>query len=105
MTDIKLVDSSNWDALVTNSDKPVLVDFSMKGCGPCQTLKPRLRALYEQQNQVLTVVECKIENSMELAEKYSIRSVPTLKLFVDGDVVKEHVGLLDKAELDDFVDL
>ena len=104
MSDVKLVTAESWDSDVEKSDKLVLVQFSAAGCMPCNTLRPRLASLAEQRKDSLIVAEVKIDKSPELAEKFSIRAVPSLKVFKGGQIVAEHAGLLSKNDLDSFVD-
>ncbi len=69
-------------------DKPVLVDFSAEWCGPCQMLKPELKALARRLGDRLTIVTVDVDNpkNQTFAESQGVRSVPTLVLFHRGQV-------------------
>lgn len=73
----------NFDIVVKNSDRPVVVDFWATWCGPCRQLAPILESLAEEHPEVL-FVKIDIDKCPETAEKYVVRSVPTLIVFQDG---------------------
>ena len=102
MANLQLVDSESWDEIVGQAVKPVVVEFSMQNCQPCQVFGPILNEVSKEREDIL-VVECKLEMAMELAQRYEIRSVPTVKVFVDGEAVSSKTGLMQKDELNEFV--
>ena len=76
-----------------------LVDFSATWCGPCRMLEPNLEELSKEYN----VLKVDIDQFMELAESYSIVSVPTLMLFKDGELIKQSSGYRSLDELKKFM--
>ena len=76
----------------------VLVDFYAEWCGPCQMLSPVLEKLSKEYTDI-EFVKVNTDNFLELAEEYKIMSIPALKVFENGKVTKESVGLLSKQEL------
>lgn len=93
---------AEFDAEVLGAKGAVLVDVWAEWCGPCRRLKPLVEDLAERKRGVLKVCTVNIDNVHAVAEKYGIRSIPTLLLFRDGQLVKRSVGLLTREELDDF---
>ena len=91
-------DEANFDELVLNSDVPVLVDFYADWCGPCRTLAPVLEELARETSDA-KIVKVNVEHSPQLAARYGISSIPSLKVFEDGKIVDEQVGLASKARL------
>ena len=85
-----------------NKDK-VLVDFYAEWCGPCQMLSPVLEKLSEEYTDI-EFVKVNTDEFLELAEEYKIMSIPALKVFEKGNVVKESVGLISKKELLELLD-
>ena len=80
----------------------VLVDFYADWCGPCQMLTPVLEEL-SKDHEELEIIKINTDNFMELAQEYGIMSIPALKLFSKGEIVKEKVGFMPKEELEDFI--
>ena len=81
----------------------VLVDFYAEWCGPCQMLSPVLEKLSEEYTDI-EFVKVNTDEFLELAEEYKIMSIPALKVFEKGNVVKESVGLVSKKELLELLD-
>ncbi len=90
---------ANFDELVNNSDKPVLVDFWASWCGPCRALGPVVEEVGDEMADRLTVLKCNVDEEGELAQKHQIVSIPTLILFKNGEAVNTMVGNRPKAEL------
>ena len=90
--------TENFQAEITKSDKPVLVDFWAVWCGPCQMMAPILHELEEEVPDV-QIGKVNVDEQMELARQFRVVSIPTLILFKDGAEVKRFVGLTSKEEL------
>ena len=99
MTDIKNLSLDNFDNEISSSKIPVLVDFWAEWCGPCKMLGPILEEISEDLKDKLQVVKVNLDENQDLAMKYSIRSIPTLLLFKEGELVDTKVGLLPKSDL------
>jgi thioredoxin 1 len=95
-------DEANFAELVLNSDVPVLVDFYADWCGPCRMLAPVLEKL-ARETEDAKIVKVNIDEGPQLAARYKITSIPSLKVFESGEVVEEHVGLASKAELKEML--
>jgi thioredoxin 1 len=89
----------NFEQEVLKSEKPVLVDFWAPWCGPCQMVGPIVEALAEEVKDVAVVGKLNVDENPETATKYGIMSIPSLKVFKDGKVVKEFVGVQQKDAL------
>ena len=99
MTDIKNLSLDNFDNEISSSNTPVLLDFWAEWCGPCKMLGPILEEISEDLKDKLQVVKVNLDENQDLAMKYSIRSIPTLLLFKEGELVDTKVGLLPKSDL------
>ena len=81
---MKQLKSQEFQAEVLESKVPVLVDFSATWCGPCQMMGPVLEQLSAEYEGKAKIVKVDIDESMDLAQKYRIMSVPNMIIFKDG---------------------
>lgn len=88
----------NFEDEVLKSEKPVLVDFFAPWCGPCQMMLPIIEELAEEMKEV-KIGKLNVDESPEQAAKYGVMSIPTLKIFKGGEVVKEMMGVQSKESL------
>jgi thioredoxin 1 len=91
-------DEANFSEVVLGSDVPVLVDFYADWCGPCRMVAPVLDELARETTEA-KIVKVNVDRSPQLAARYGINSIPALKVFDDGKVVDEQVGLASKTRL------
>jgi len=95
---------SNFEADVLNSDKAALVDFWAEWCGPCKMIAPILNEAADEYADKLSVVKLNVDESPNIAQKFGIRSIPTLILFKDGAVQAQKLGAMSKSQLMEFLD-
>ncbi|MEU6754850.1 thioredoxin [Streptomyces sp. NPDC046685] len=104
---LKNVTDASFEADVLTSDKPVLVDFWAAWCGPCRQLTPSLEAIAAEHGEQIEIVKLNIDENPETAAAYGVMSIPTMNVYVGGEVTKTIVGAKPKAailrELGDFV--
>ena len=89
----------NFEADVIQSTTPVLVDFWAPWCPPCRAIAPSLEEISDELEGKLQVIKVDIDQNPELAQRFGVRSIPTLKVFVNGQVAKEIVGAMPKQAL------
>lgn len=99
---ISEVTLDNFQAEVSKSELPVLLDFYADWCAPCKMLHPELAA-FEAETSDVKVCQINVDNSESLAQLYGILSIPTLVLVKDGREVARHVGGCEKADIAAFV--
>lgn len=100
---IEVNNNDEFVAKVINSNKPVLVDFWAEWCGPCKQLAPLVEEASEEFKDSLSVCKMDVDNNRETAAKYGIRSIPTLMIFENGELVGTEIGALTKQQLDEFI--
>lgn len=95
---LKFTDDS-FEEEVLNSDMPVLVDFWAEWCGPCRMVGPVVEELAGEYEGKAKIGKVDVDNNPEISTKYGIRSIPSLLIFKNGEVVDQIVGAVPKAQL------
>ena len=92
------VTKENYDAVVANSPKKVLLDFWATWCGPCKMLAPLVEEIAQERDDIV-VGKVDIDEEMELAVKFGITSIPTVVVLEGGKVVNTSVGYRPKEDI------
>ncbi|AVQ97294.1 thioredoxin [Ethanoligenens harbinense] len=90
---------SNFEDVVLNTDKPVLIDFWASWCGPCRMQSPVIEELAEKLEGAAVVAKLNVDENPELAAQFSVMSIPTLVFVKDGRIVGRRTGVTSGAEL------
>jgi len=89
---------ANFDTII-NDAKPVIIDFHALWCGPCKVQSPVLKELASDLGDRVRVIKIDVDQNQELANRYQIRSVPTLMIFKNGDIKYKQSGVHTKQQL------
>lgn len=88
----------NFDAII-NENRPVIVDFHAVWCGPCKTQAPILKQVAEELGVRVRVIKIDVDQNQAIASRYKIKSVPTLMIFKNGEIMHKQSGVHSKAQL------
>lgn len=93
------ITKENFNEVVLNSDKPVMLDFWAEWCGPCKALLPVLNEVQDEMGSKVVIAKLNVDENQELAAQFSIRGIPTMIFFKAGEAVKTLVGSQSKHEI------
>jgi len=93
------ITDDTFESEVLQSQTPVLVDYWAEWCGPCKMIAPALDQIAKEYEGRLKVAKLNIDENPVTPPKYSVRGIPTLMLFKNGQPVATKVGALSKSQL------
>ena len=97
------ITDSNFNEIISKN-KTVLIDFWAEWCGPCRMIAPMIEELAGEYNGKAIVGKLDVDNNQESSVKFGVRSIPTLLVFKDGELVDRHVGAVPKETLSKSID-
>ncbi|NQX17128.1 MULTISPECIES: thioredoxin [unclassified Rathayibacter] len=100
MSTAKSVTDASFQADVLDSEKTVLVDFWAEWCGPCRMVAPILDQISAEHGDKIEIVKLNVDENPQIAAKYQITSIPALKVYQKGEVVKTVIGAKPKPALE-----
>ena len=93
------ITDSNFETVVKNSDKVVLVDFWAEWCGPCRMVGPIVEELAKEYDGKAVIGKLNVDNNPNVSMEFGVRNIPTILFFKNGKVVDKQVGAVPKAQL------
>jgi thioredoxin len=84
----------SFNDLISNSDKPVLVDFWAEWCGPCRMVSPTIEKLAKEYKGQILTIKVNVDEKPHVAQQYGIQSIPTIMMFKNGQPVMRLAGAL-----------
>ncbi len=94
---------AGFETDVLKASGVVVVDFWAPWCGPCRALSPVLDEVADEVKGEATIVKINVDENPQSPAKYGVRGIPTLMLFKDGNLVKNHVGSMTKDALKQWI--
>lgn len=101
--DLTEVTDQNFEAEILKSPVPALVDFWAVWCGPCRAIAPAVEALAKEYKGRVKIGKMNVDDHQNIPQRYEVRSIPTLLLFKDGNVVAQIVGAVPKAKIEEAI--
>ena len=103
MSEVLHINDADFETTVVQSDIPVLVDFWAPWCGPCKMIAPILDEIAPEFAGKAKIDKINVDDNQLVAGQFGVRSIPTLLLFKNGEVVAQQVGALPKNQLAAFI--
>jgi thioredoxin 1 len=97
---VRSVNSANFDRVVLQSEKPVIVDFWAPWCGPCRSVAPVIEQIATMRKGNYVVVKCNIDESPDIAQTYNVQSIPLIGLFRNGRLERTSLGAKPRPQLE-----
>jgi thioredoxin 1 len=96
---IMTLSDATFDESIGGADTPMLVDLWAEWCGPCKMITPVLEDIASEHAGKIQIVKLNVDDNPNVARRFDVMSIPTLLIFVDGEVKKRLVGAKGKAQL------
>ncbi|GHD81675.1 thioredoxin [Salinibacterium amurskyense] len=94
------VTDANFEEIVINSGETIMVDFWAEWCGPCRQVGPILDQIAAENSDKIKIVKLNVDDNPQMAMKYQITSIPAMKVFKGGEVVKTVIGAKPKPAIE-----
>jgi len=98
------ITDANFNELVLQSEKLVLVDFWAEWCGPCRMITPIVEELSDEYDGKAVIGKVDVDNNPDICSKYGIRNIPTILFFKNGEIADKQVGAAPKNALASKID-
>jgi len=87
-----------------DQDTPVLVDFYADWCGPCQMMAPVLKEVADEMGGKVKIIKIDVDKNQPIAQRFGVRSIPTLILFKKGKILENKAGVMTKRDLTQMIE-
>ena len=93
------ITDANFEELVMNSDKPVVVDFWAEWCGPCRMIGPVIEEMSTEYEGKAIIGKVNVDENPGVSAKFGVRNIPTILFVKNGEIADKSVGAVPKAQL------
>ncbi len=98
-----IVMKGKFETLI-DQDTPVLVDFYADWCGPCQMMAPVLKEVADEMGDKVKIIKIDVDKNQPIAQRFGVRSIPTLILFKNGKILENKAGVMTKRDLTQMIE-
>ncbi len=98
------ITEANYEEIVANSDRPVVLDFWAAWCGPCKMVGPLIDEMHNEYEGKAIIGKVDVDNNPGIAGKFGVRNIPTIVFLKGGELVDKSVGAVPKAQLTSKLD-
>ena len=98
-----IVMKGKFETLI-DQDTPVLVDFYADWCGPCQMMAPVLKEVADEMGDKVKIIKIDVDKNQPIAQRFGVRSIPTLILFKNGKILENKTGVMTKRDLTQMIE-
>jgi thioredoxin 1 len=95
--------NNQFDRVVLQEAKPVIIDFWAPWCGPCKAMAPAFESLAETYAEEMVFAKCNVDDQPDVANRYGIKSIPTLMIFKGGEAVHSVTGMVSQGALEEDI--
>ncbi len=97
------ITDANFEEVVLNADKPVLVDFWATWCGPCRAIAPIVEQIADELEGQAVIGKLDVDANPKAAQQFQVMNIPTLMVFKGGEVVNKQIGAAPKSKLSEML--
>ncbi len=97
------IENNQFDKQVLQQSKPVIVDFWAPWCSPCKAMAPAFASLAEIYGAKMLFAKCDVDSNTAIAERYGIKSIPTLMIFQGGKAINSIIGMVSQSVLEEAI--
>ncbi len=98
------ITDDNFDEIVMNSDKPVMVDFWAEWCGPCKMIGPVVEEIHGEYEGKAIIGKVDVDSNPGVSAKFGVRNIPTILFIKNGEVADKSIGAVPKEQLTSKLD-
>ena len=100
MNELIAANDSNFEALLNDNKKAIIVDFSSPTCAPCRALEPSLKKIASDHGGQVKIIKINVNESPRTSSRFFVRSLPTLLFLKNGSVMSQITGAVPKAQIE-----